>query len=109
MQRWAAWCCALRCMPFPAKLQNSSCKLQRGNSQLFTTVTASGSLQTQPHRKGHLQGRVQLRQELLEQLQHPVSRLIGLSSQLCLLDMPQVPQISGTQAQVSRRCSGACL
>lgn len=48
------------------------------------------------------EGRVQLRQELLErqqQLQHPVSRLIGLSSQLCLLDLPQVPKISGTNAQ----------
>lgn len=55
---------------------------------------------------------MQLQQELLErqqQLQHPVPRLIGLSSQLCLLDVPQVPKISGTNAQVSRRCSGACL
>ena len=53
----------------------------------------------------HLQGRKQLRQELLErqqQLQHPVPRLIGLSSQLCLLDVPQVPTISGSNAQVSR-------
>ena len=46
-----------------------------------------------------------MRQALLERqqhLQHPVPRLIGLSSQLCLLDVPPVLKISGTNVQVSR-------